>query len=129
MILKEFQQWHRLKESINNTSNRPLGYKPREIWWIHAGSNIGFEEDGKGDLYMRPVLILKVFNRQLFWGIPLSSRHRKGLYYFTFQYKKHKSTAIISQLRAYDSKRLTRKFGEISRSDFVKIRNKVRALV
>ena len=31
---------------------------------------MGFEEDGKNDNFVRPVLVLKKFNNDMFLGIP-----------------------------------------------------------
>lgn len=121
--------WMGLKASINDSDNRPNGYKNREIWWMNIGLNVGFEKDGKGDLYTRPVLVLRVFNRQLFWGVPLSSQHKDGKYYYTFEYGKYKSTALLSQMRAFDSKRLLRKFGEIDQEDYIHLISKMKKLL
>ena len=35
--------------------------------------NIGFEQSGKGDEFLRPVLILKRLTKEMFFGIPLST--------------------------------------------------------
>lgn len=125
---KDFKGWSKLKVALDDkTFGRP-GYKVREIWWMHTGLNVGFEENGKGNTFVRPVLVLAAFSRELFWGIPLTSNHKTGTYYFTFEYSNYKSTAILSQLRAYDSKRLVRKFGEMNKTDHYKITVKVKAL-
>lgn len=129
MTSKYHQLWVILKTTIDRRDNRPSGYKAREIWWIHLGVNIGFEEDGKGEAFVRPVLVLKVFSRQLFWGIPLTTNHKKGEYYFTFDYNDKRSTAILSQLRAFDSKRLSRKIGEINRADYFNLVDKLKDLI
>jgi len=34
-----------------------MGYKKRETWICNIGENIGFEEDGKGNEFTRPVII------------------------------------------------------------------------
>lgn len=64
--MKDFGGWIKLKEQINEGGNRPPSYKERQIWWMSVGVNIGFEEDGKGTQYSRPVLIVKGFNKELF---------------------------------------------------------------
>ena len=62
-MYKDYKIWTPIKREINNSNLRPFGCKEREIWICNLGENIGFEEDGKGKDYTRPVLILKVFNK------------------------------------------------------------------
>lgn len=53
--MKQFDAWGVLKKEVNE--KRPMFYvKEREIWYVHLGQNIGFEEDGKGLDFKRPVL-------------------------------------------------------------------------
>jgi hypothetical protein len=33
-------------------------YHKREIWWCSLGVNVGFEQDGTGTNYDRPVLVI-----------------------------------------------------------------------
>jgi mRNA interferase MazF len=63
----------RKKESHYKVSPPPL-FKERDIWWVSIGVNVGFEEDGKHEKFLRPVLILKKFNKELFLGIPNSDK-------------------------------------------------------
>jgi hypothetical protein len=67
-MLKDYRKWSPVKAIIHNSGSHPLGYKEREVWWCSVGENIGFEEDGKNELFNRPVLILKIFSKELFWG-------------------------------------------------------------
>lgn len=48
------------------------------------GQNIGFEQNGKGDNFVRPVIILKKFNKNMFFGIPLSTQIKDGKFYYYF---------------------------------------------
>ena len=56
---KDFDKWNENKKSVNNSSKNKL-YRSREIWWCTLGVNIGFEQDGTGDNYERPVLVFRV---------------------------------------------------------------------
>lgn len=51
-----FDQWNRIKRTTNQ-NNRKLGIKPREIYWANIGKNIGYEQNGKGKDFMRPLLM------------------------------------------------------------------------
>ena len=87
------------------------------------GKNIGYEQDGKGDEFLRPVVIYKKFNKNMFLGIPLTTKPKNIKYYFEFEYqtKRHKTvinSAILSQLRVFDTKRIKYKSGVISKVMF-----------
>ncbi len=86
------------------------------------GVNIGFEQDGKNDLFERPVLIIKTFNKEVLWIVPLTSRHKKNKYYYEFDYKSKPQTAILSQIRLISSKRLLRKIWTFPINDFKKVK-------
>ncbi len=80
MGLKDYEVWHTKKASLNATRNEVYFYE-REVWWVAIGHNIGDEEDGKGHNFARPVLIVRKFNKSLFYGVPLSTALKRGKYY------------------------------------------------
>lgn len=118
--MKDFKNWHTLKEKIEKY-NRRLYFHEREILFCSLGANVGYEEDGKGEGFIRPVLILRKFDRNTFFAFPLTSKVKSSKYHFQFTFKGKPSTAILSQLRLIDSKRLRRRFGKISHEDFLKL--------
>ncbi len=72
---KDHDGWDKFYKKLEGFGDGPF-FKEREIWWVSIGINIGHEEDGKGEQYSRPVLILKKFNKYTFSGIPLSTTKR-----------------------------------------------------
>jgi mRNA-degrading endonuclease toxin of MazEF toxin-antitoxin module len=92
------------------------------------GENIGFEQDGTGKDFLRPVIALKKFNNEVLWCIPLITKKKTGKYYHSFvlQKKEEKSIAILSQVRLIDAKRLRYKMGESLPEDFEEIKRKIR---
>jgi hypothetical protein len=101
----------------------------RQIWFCNLGKNIGYEQNVKGKDFLRPVIILKKFNNEIFWAIPLTKSKKKDMaYYFTFVFKNNKNTAILSQLRMIDAKRLSYIAGKMSLDDFIKLTKKLKAL-
>lgn len=122
---KDFLLWHNEKSRIQNSTFRPY-FKEKEIWWCSIGLNIGHEEDGKGVNFRRPVLVLKKFNHFTFWGIPLSSKPRLDLAYHTFSYDSRQSTALLPQLRLFDSQRLDQRMSILTDYEFDKIKKAVR---
>lgn len=93
---------------------RSFYFHEQEIWWCSIGLNVGREEDGKNELFHRPVIILLKFSSELFWALPVSSKHKQGKYYLSFTFFKRKQTALLSQLRVLSSKRLIRCIGKLS---------------
>jgi hypothetical protein len=55
---KDFFGWAKVKANLHH--KRKINYfNEREVWWCAMGANIGHEQDGKGKLWTRPVLILR----------------------------------------------------------------------
>ncbi len=131
MISKDFTQWNNDKVHLHNNKNRPL-YQEREIWYTKLGLNIGFEQDGKGDKFIRPVLILKKFNREVCWVLPLTSKVKFNKYHFLLNMTNNyirKSSVILSQIRLVDSKRLHYRIARISEFNFDEIKTKIKELL
>ena len=126
---KQFDKWNNLKKDIHLNSSL-IGFSQYEIIFMKIGSNVGFEQDGKGKDFLRPILVYKKFNNHVFLGIPLTSKVKKDKFHFEFEYKKGKqSFAILSQIRLFDIKRAKYKDGKISKDNFVKLQNKLQELI
>src|SRR3989344_1315008 len=69
---KEYDDWNKLKKSLS-TKKSNVFFHEREIWFCSLGKNIGYEEDGKNELFERPILIIRKFNNSIFLAIPLTS--------------------------------------------------------
>ncbi len=118
LTLSLFDIWNKKKKAIHE-KNTVRYFQERDIVWTKMGMNIGDEENGKGEEFMRPVLVIKKFNNNLFWGIPPSSKRKQNNpYYFSFVLEGVERFAIISQIRLFDAKRLESKIGKISVQDF-----------
>lgn len=123
-----FDIWNALKKKMNREENVPF-FKERDIFFIKMGKNIGHEQDGKGDSFRRPVIILKKFNDRLFWGIPLSSQEKNGKYYYKFSFHNKQQRALLSQLRLFDASRIMDKIGMINERDFKNVKEKIKGLL
>ena len=116
--IKDFPGWSPYKLNIENRNIRPKFFE-KEIWWCNLGVNIGFEQDGKGIEYLRPVLVYKKHNSVVLTAIPLSTKIKENNpFYMKFSFHQKEQSAIISQIRTIDSKRLVNKMGEISAKQF-----------
>jgi mRNA interferase MazF len=97
-------------------------FHEREVWWCSLGANIGFEQDGSGDLFTRPVIVLSKFNLDVCIIVPLTARPKKGRYYFSVgNIAGRKAVAVLSQIRFIDRKRLTKKICSLDKKVFDKL--------
>jgi mRNA interferase MazF len=118
---KDFDSWNKNKKSLNKRDSIPFS-NIREVWWCSLGINIGIEIDGKNENYERPVLILKVFNKEMLWIVPLTSKPKGNKFYFKISYGEgNTSCVILSQSRIISAKRLIRKIDRLSEEIFGKI--------
>ncbi len=126
--MKEFDEWNELKKSINREENKVF-FRERDIFWTSIGLNIGYEQDGKGEIFSRPVLVLRKYSKNMFLGIPLSTKLKQGSFFFEFILNDERSNALLVQARIYDSKRLENKIGMISKEEFEQLKLKIRELM
>jgi mRNA interferase MazF len=122
--LKLFKSWINYKSEID-TLKRSYEIKESEVYWCSVGENIGDEENGKGLKFRRPVLVFKKFNNNIFWAVPLTTKNKENKYYVKVLLKDETVSAMISQLRIIDTKRLDQKIGYVSRSDYLKIKQEI----
>lgn len=125
---KDFYNWHLKKSTIHEIGKRPL-FCEREIWYCHWGINVGFEQDGRGKGFLRPVVILKKFNQAIFWGVPLTKTIKNNSFNYIFYFNSVLNSALLSQLKLIDSKRLSHKMGILSELDYLKLKEKLKALL
>jgi len=127
--MKNYSSWNKRKSQLEEKSIDGIYFREREIWWCSVGINIGDEEDGKNDDFERPVLIIKKFNKNIFFGIPLSSQEKENKYYIKLAYENGKGQAMISQMRLFSSKRILRRITALSESEFIKIINEFKKIL
>lgn len=120
-FLKDFDGWIEKKKLSHYQVKTPPLFKERDIWWVSIGVNVGFEEDGKNGNFVRPVLIVKKFNRELFLGIPMSTKLKDNKYYVPVSVKQRTVSVMISQLRVFSSKRMWNKLTELDEGDFFRV--------
>ncbi len=124
---KNFDNWNKKKKVINETEfeSAPF-YSEREVWWCSLGLNIGYEQDGKGKDFARPILIIKGFSKQVLLCLPLTTKQKEGKYYHGVDLKDGISRKVIlSQVRLIDSKRLQEKICMLDELQFKSIKQKI----
>jgi mRNA interferase MazF len=119
-LFEPFVNWLIQKFEIHIQIKRP-SLKEQEIWWCSFGQNIGDEENGKGENFMRPVAIIRKYNKNLALVAPTSTKIKDNPYYHQIEYEGQKYSVLISQMKTIDTKRLRKKIVTLSDNDFQKL--------
>jgi len=126
---KDFDNWNKEKKELENTGHSTLSFHEREIWWCSIGLNLGDEQDGKNELFERPVLILRKFNNKIAWVLPMSTKQRNDIYHHSLIYDGKAFTVLLSQIRLLSVKRFRRFIRKISPNQFKLIQKKLIDLI
>ncbi len=135
-MIEKYNKWNDLKKSLSK-KEKLISFKDRDIFYMNMGENLGFEQNGKGEGFVRPVIVFKKFNRNMFLGVPISSQVKEGSYFFKFEFDKRskngkqlsKNIAILVQLRLYSNKRLLNKIGVMDKESFEKMSKELKRLI
>jgi mRNA interferase MazF len=120
---KDFDRWNSKKKSLDARSERVF-CQIREVWWCYVGVNIGSEENGGTSSFRRPVVVIQKFNTEIFFGVVLTGNKRSGKYYFHLGLINGVETsAILSQVRIVDRKRLADKLCTLDIVAFEKLKS------
>ena len=116
--MNKYDEWNEIKKQTS-IKDRKLGIKPREIFWVKIGQNLGSEEYGKDKDFTRPVVIVRKLTHDLFVGIPLTSSLKDNDYFHKFSYTNN----------TFSIKRVLNKIGMVNKEDFEKIIVKAKSLI
>jgi len=123
-----FNRWNSKKQSLDILKKSIL-FQERDILFISMGKNIGYEQDGKGEDFLRPVLVYKKFNKEQFLGFALTSKKKSGKFYQKISHNNRISYVILSQLKTYSAKRVKYRSGKIDTNHLKKVHKKFIDLV
>lgn len=130
---KDYEGWHKKKKILNGRENiDSIFFREKEVWWSALGANIGFEQDGKGEEFRRPVLILKKYNKYLVLAVPLTTKIKNDNRYYvpcSVVDDTLPRMAIISQARPIDTKRFIDKLGVADDASYNAIKNAIKAML
>jgi len=114
--MENYDNWNEIKKKISE--KKSVYTKQGEIYYASWGYNIGYEQNGKGKNFMRPILVYKKFGQDSILAMPLSSKLKTGRFYFSFSFQEDKiSVALLSQIRLIDTRRLYSKIGRMRAKD------------
>ena len=126
---KDFDKWNEQKKKLHNEIDA-LFFHESEVWWCSLGVNIGFEQDGAGDEYRRPVIVLKGLSKNTFVAIPLTTSAKPhSMRPSVGKIDGEEARALLSQIRVIDTKRLVRKIGYLDKEVFKHIRKTVKDML
>jgi len=120
MIQKDFDKWNELKKKLHESMGDTGSFEEGQIWWCSIGLNIGSEQDGKNDLFERPVLVLKKFNNKIAFITPLTSVLKHNPYHYVLD----NNSVILSQARLVSSQRFQRYVRTISDNELFAIKGR-----
>lgn len=121
MYEKEFDQWNDKKKLLEGESIAKFAY-PREIWWCSLGLNLGSEVDGRNENFERPIIVMKVYNKESMVVLPLTNKPKNDRFHHMVRTQKGKTWAKLTQTRVISNKRLLRKIASVSEEEFEKLR-------
>ncbi len=126
-----FSRWNILKQDFEHYYLQPEKFpKEREVWMSAFGKNIGFEQNGTGSNFLRPVLVVKKFNNQMFWVVPLSTKQKSLDFYFNYTDPGGNNVAaILAQMKLMSNKRFIRNMYEMDQIYFNQVRKRLRRLL
>ncbi len=125
---KEFDRWNELKKKLERRFDKvnPPFFNEKEVWFTYIGINLGHETDGKSELFLRPVLVVRKYNKNLFLAAPLSTKGKDNDYYLNIgKVDSKQAFLLISQIRVMSSKRLAYKIHKLSDKMFARITEKL----
>lgn len=126
---KDFDNWNKRKKLLDEDT-RFVQFHEREVWWCSIGVNVGSEQHSQSSDFSRPILVVRRFTQDMFWGIPLTTKINDAVSFrVRLVLDGVKNDALILQMRAYDRKRLTRKISVISEDEFEKITDYLKQLL
>ena len=124
---KDFDGWNLKKKNVQIEESRL--YTTREVWWCRLGVNIGSEQDGNGEEFLRPVIIVRGFGAKTCLVIPLTTSSKiHPLRISLGEIQSKSASALLSQIRVIDTRRLVEKICFLDKDRFKELRKAVKNL-
>jgi mRNA interferase MazF len=127
-VQKDFNSWNEEKKRVDSRKNLAYGY-PREVWWCSLGVNVGAETDGKNINYERPVLVMRVYNKETLLVLPITSKEKKDIFHVPINVRVGTVWVKLTQVRVISNRRLLRKVDTIPEREFAKVREAFKGFV
>lgn len=126
---KQFENWNKLKQIIDNKNTENIFFKEWDIWRISLWQNIKSESNWKWENFRRPILVLKKLSKDTCIIIPLSTKEKTWTWFYWYNLHWEKYTALLYQIRMINKNRFQRKIWELDEIDFSQIKKRLRSLL
>ena len=125
---KDFDRWNTIKKQLAHDVPLPLAFpKNGEVWMCTLGKNLGREQNGGPQDFSRPVLVIKKFNNEIFWVVPLSTKQKPLDFYFN--YNDPSGAPVLAQLRLVSINRFRRDIYVLPAALLREVRARLRAFL
>lgn len=124
---KDFDSWNVCKKTLHQ--HKPPLFSEAQVWWCRLGANVGDEQDGKGESFLRPVLVVRKFSRNVFVGVPLSTKLKENRFYGRVRFKGKEQSVLLSQIRLLDARRLQSLMGKLTSDEMEHVKAEIQQLI
>lgn len=122
-----YDEWNDKKKNIKQND---IFFRERDVWWCKLGKNIGQEQDGVGDNFSRPVIILRRLDDRTCIVLPLTTKENIGSWFVELvKYEGKKSWVMLNQIRLISTDRLYLYINYINIDEFNKIKKQLASLL
>ena len=125
---KDFDKWNNIKKELEKKIEK-FFFKEGEVWWMSVGINIANESCGKGEIFRRPVLILRKLSGNSFIGLPLSSKEKAGSWFTDISINNQKRCVLLYQIRMFCTNRFESRMTTLDDADFKNVKEKLERLL
>jgi len=126
---KDFNAWN-VKKIETETQDKVIIFYEREVWWSVIGINLGVEINGKHALFLRPSIVIRKFNKDMALVVPTTTQDKNNKYYLKVMGEDMKTyNTCLSQIRTISTKRLVRKIGMITHTDYLNLVERLAVMI
>jgi mRNA interferase MazF len=119
--MKFFEQWIKVKASLDSLIVAPPHTSERDVWWVTLGENVGKEISGKSTVFKRPALIYKKLSRDFYLVIPSTTKVHTGNWFTKITFQNIDMYFCLHQIRSIDHRRLDKRMGQLTQNHFEQI--------
>lgn len=125
---KGFDTWNIHKKEIEE--NMPTYFvNKREIWWCSLGVNVGSEQDGVGEYFERPVVVLRKLSATTFIILPLSTKKKLEVFQYEVVVNNTVAYVLLDQVKVVDIRRFLRRVQYMENSHFDEVVRRFKAIL
>src|SRR3989338_1269123 len=114
---KNFDKWNKSKKGLENVPITKYVH-PKEVWWCALGLNLGAEIDGKNENFERPVIVMKVYNKETMVILPITTKQKDDEFHHKIQTIEKTVWIKLTQMRVISNKRLLRRVDLLDEASF-----------